>query len=91
MNYYNLNQSSKNNKSEIYNLSIVNNNKLNETDNKNRLLSSKLDYFQSKAKNINNIKVIPIQKKRVENVIEQNISKYIKKSSTFIDASTNTD
>ena len=91
LNYYNLNQSSKNNKSEIYNLSIVNNNKLNETDNKNKLLSSKLDYFQSKAKNINNIKVIPIQKKRVENVIEQNISKFIKKSSTFIDASTNTD
>jgi hypothetical protein len=88
--YYNLNISSKNNKSKIYNLNIVNNNKLNETDKKRRVLSSKIHSFQSKVKN-NNIKAIPIPKKSVEYIMDPNLNKFIKKSNTLIDASTNTE
>ena len=91
MNNFNLNISSKKNKFSLYNLNIVNKSKLNEINNKRRVLSSKLDSFQSKAKNINDIKVIPIPKKSLEYIMDPNINKFIKKSSTFIDASTNTE
>lgn len=91
LNEYSLNITSKKNKSRIYNLNIVNNNKLNEIDNKRRVLSAKPDAFKSIEKNINNIKVVPIHKKSVEYIMGPNMNKLIKKSSTFIDASTNTE
>lgn len=90
LNNNNINISS-NNKSKAYNLGIINNNKLNEADKKRRIFSSKLNSFQTRYKDINNIKVIPIPKKSLEYIIQPNENKFIKKSGTLIDASTNTE
>ena len=85
VNNYSLNISSKNN------LSIVKKNKLYEADNKRRIIGLKIDSFQTKAKSFKNIKAAPIPKKSVEYIMESNMNKFMKKSSTFIDASTNTE